>query len=56
MLQYPDHKPVASIEENSYEMGEVAARLLFKMIKDESNNRIKTTQHIQIPCRLVVHK
>ena len=32
LLQYPDHKPLASIEESSYEMGEDAARLLFQMI------------------------
>ncbi len=56
LLQYLDHKPLASIEESSYEMGEEAARLLFKMINDKDNTVIETSQHIQIPCKLVVHK
>ncbi len=56
LLQYLDHKPVASIEENAYEMGEVAARLLFQIIKEENEELSEITQHIQIPCKLVVHK
>ncbi len=56
LLQYLDHKPVASIEENSYEMGEVAARMLFHMINEESNKENEIMQHMQIPCKLVVHK
>jgi LacI family transcriptional regulator len=55
LLQYLDHKPVASIEENAYEMGEVAARLLFHIIKEKNEELSEITQHIQIPCKLVVH-
>ncbi len=55
LLQYLDHKPLASIEESSYEMGEEAARLLFQMI-NEKNDAENETQHIQITCKLVVHK
>ncbi len=55
LLQYLDHKPAASIEENSFEMGAVAARLLFKLMNDES--KVSTTpEHIQIPCKLIVYK
>ena len=56
LLQYLDHKPLASIEESSYEMGEEAARLLFQMINEKADVEIETSQHIQIPCKLVVHK
>ncbi|HZH97265.1 MAG TPA: LacI family DNA-binding transcriptional regulator [Flavisolibacter sp.] len=56
LLQYLDHKPIASIEESSYEMGEAAADLLFRMIKAESIDLADVKQQIQIPCKLVVHK
>lgn len=55
LLQYLDQKPLASIEESSYEMGEAAAQLLFKMMNE--NIEVNSLyQHIQIPCKLVVHK
>lgn len=55
LLQYLDHKPLASIEESSYEMGEAAAQLLFKMMNE--NFEVNSAhQHIQIPCKLVVHR
>jgi DNA-binding LacI/PurR family transcriptional regulator len=56
LLQYLDHKPLASIEERSYEMGEEAARLLFQMINEKNDLENAASQHIQIPCKLVVHK
>lgn len=57
LFRYLDHKPVASIEESSYEMGEEAARLLFQIIKREDEPlHPRTAQHIQINCKLVVHK
>jgi DNA-binding LacI/PurR family transcriptional regulator len=56
LFQYLDHKPVASIEESSYEMGEEAARLLFQVIKNGDGISNRTAQHVQIHCRLVVHK
>lgn len=54
LFQYLDHKPTASIDENSYEIGVAAARLLFQVIKEENDPPV--AQHIQIPCKLVVHK
>ncbi|MEO5947222.1 MAG: LacI family DNA-binding transcriptional regulator [Chitinophagaceae bacterium] len=54
LFQYLDHKPVASIEESSFEMGEEAARLLFRIIKEEENTE-NAPQHLQIHCKLVVH-
>lgn len=56
LFRYLDHKPVASIEESSYEMGEEAARLLFRFIKEEDFLTSRPAQHIQIHCKLVVHK
>lgn len=56
LFRYLDHKPVASIEESSYEMGEEAARLLFRIIKEEDSMMTRAAQHIQIHCKLVVHK
>ena len=56
LFRYLDHKPVASIEENSYEMGEEAARLLFQFIKEEDYIEYTSVHHIQIHCKLVVHK
>lgn len=55
MFQYLDHKPVASIEENSYEMGEEAARLLFQIIKEVEIIQPRTAKHIQVNSKLVVH-
>jgi Transcriptional regulators len=51
LLQYMDHKPVAVIDENSFEMGRKAAELLFKIIREESTG----SQHIQTPCKLIVY-
>lgn len=55
LFQYLDHKPVASIEESSYEMGEEAARLLFQIITEQDPGQIKTPQHIEIHCKLLIH-
>jgi DNA-binding LacI/PurR family transcriptional regulator len=56
LFPYLDHKPVASIEESSYEMGEEAARLLFGFIKEEDPLTTRPAQHIQIHCKLVFYK
>ena len=57
LFQYLDHKPVASIEESSYEMGEEAARLLFEIIKkNDEPLHARVNQHIQINCKLVIHQ
>lgn len=55
LFQYLDHKPIASIEESSYEMGEEAARLLFKIMKDKETQHVRIVQHIQLHCKLQVH-
>ena len=55
-LKYLDHKPKASVEEDSLEMGKQAAKLLFQMINEEMNMESEKPQNIQIPCKLVVHK
>ncbi len=56
LLQYLDHKPIASIEESSYEMGEEAARMLFQIINQQNGKQKQAEQHILIPCKLVEHK
>ena len=55
LFEYLDHKPLASIEENSYEMGEETAKLLFKLIKEEMPSLNRTAQHKEIQHELVVH-
>jgi DNA-binding LacI/PurR family transcriptional regulator len=53
LFEYLDHKPIASIEESSFEMGEEAARLLFHIMRQEDR---QAAQHVQIRSNLVVHK
>ena len=56
LFDYLDHKPVASIEENFYEVGKQAAELLFQMIKGEDPSLNNRPQNIEIPCKLVIQK
>jgi LacI family transcriptional regulator len=56
LIRHLDHKPAASVEENSYEMGEEAARLIFQHIHSEDSGNPVSIKKIQIPCRLVIHK
>jgi len=56
LIRHLDHKPAASIEENSYEMGEEAARLIFQHIHSEDSGNPVSIKKIQIPCKLVIHK
>jgi DNA-binding LacI/PurR family transcriptional regulator len=55
LFQYLDHKPVASIEENSYLMGLEAAQLLFRNIDMEESDEKEISHHIKVPGQLVVH-
>ncbi len=55
LFQYLDHKPIASIDENSYEMGEAAARLLFQLMQEKSPEQPLPAQHIKIKGKLLVH-
>jgi LacI family transcriptional regulator len=55
LLQYLDHKPSASIEENSYAMGLEAAQLLFRNINLQESEEKEISHHIKVPCKLVIH-
>ncbi len=55
LFEYLDKKPIASIEENFYEVGKQAALLLFQMINEENQDQYKAPKNIQIPCKLIVH-
>lgn len=55
LFQYLDHKPLASIEENSYQMGFEAAQLIFRNINAKPFEEKEVSNHIQVPFRLVIH-
>ena len=55
LFNYLDNKPVASIEENFYEVGKQAALLLFQMIHEEELYQDEAPKNIEIPCKLIVH-
>ncbi|WP_394344726.1 LacI family DNA-binding transcriptional regulator [Chitinophaga rhizosphaerae] len=54
ILDYLDHKPAASIEESSHEMGLEAAMQLFSRIREREGAE-QSARSIQLPCKLVVH-
>jgi LacI family transcriptional regulator len=56
LLQYLDQKPIASVEENSYQIGFEAAKLLLKNINLPETEIKKMAEHIKLPCKLVIHK
>lgn len=56
LFDYLDHKPIASIEENFYEVGKQAAILLFQIINEENHNQSEDSKNIEIPCKLMIHK
>lgn len=55
MFQYLDHKPMASIDENSYQIGYEAAKLLLAQIKAKESGENNQASHISIPCKLILH-
>lgn len=55
LFDYIEKKPVASIQENFYEVGKQAAILLFRMINDEKADPDQEPKNIEIPCELIVH-
>lgn len=55
LFKYLDHKPLASIEENSYKIGLEAAQLLFKNINLKEDEEQRISYHIKVPCRLIIH-
>lgn len=56
LFEYLDNKPIASIEEDFYEIGKQAALLLFEMINTENLNPNTNCKNIKIPCKLIIHK
>ena len=56
LFDYLEHKPVASIVEDFYEVGKQAAQLLFRMINKEEDAEKDNCGKIEIPCKLIVHK
>ncbi|HEY8659834.1 MAG TPA: LacI family DNA-binding transcriptional regulator [Hanamia sp.] len=56
LFDYLDHKPIASIEEDFYEVGKQATRLLFQMINEENVIQKEDYGKIEIPCKLIIHK
>ncbi|MFN2440428.1 MAG: hypothetical protein ABR503_14590 [Chitinophagaceae bacterium] len=55
LFQYLDHKPAASIEENSFAMGMEAAQLVFRNIALQESEEKEISHHIKVPCKLVIH-
>ncbi len=55
LFEYLDHKPIASIQEDFYEVGRKAANLLFKMINEENTNDNNSPVNTEIPCKLIIH-
>lgn len=54
LFDYIDHKPLASIDEDFFEVGKQAAILLFNEMK-ATEEQVETPQNIQIPCKLIMH-
>ncbi len=55
LLQHLDHKPAASIDENSYQMGVKAAQRIFRNIQLKESGEDYPPCFIRVPCTLVVH-
>lgn len=53
LIKYLDYKPIASIDENSYEMGIEAANLIFKKIEMGGGATDGEGAHIKVPSKLV---
>lgn len=55
LIKYLDHKPAASIDENSFGMGVEAASLIFKRIEAIEDEPVHEPQFIKVPGKLVQH-
>ncbi len=55
LIQYLDFKPIASIDENSFDMGVKAAELIFNHITRHQNSAERVVQHLKIPCKLIIN-
>ena len=55
LFRYLDHKPIASIEENPYQIGLEAAKLLIKKINFGDTETVKNSHPIVVPSQLIIH-
>ncbi len=55
-FKYLEYKPIASVEEDFYEVGRQAAALLLEMVKEKDPERVDENKNIIIPCRLIRNK
>lgn len=55
LIQYLDDKPLAAIDENSFEMGVKAAKLIFKKIDKDEGDVEESAQQLKIPCTLIMY-
>lgn len=55
-FKYLEYKPIASVEEDFYEVGRQAAALLLDMVKEKDPEQISEHKNIKIPCRLILNK
>jgi LacI family transcriptional regulator len=56
VFDYIDNKPIASIQENFYEVGKQAAIILFQLINEDKPELLRETRNIEIPCELIIHE
>lgn len=56
LFKYLDHKPVASVKEDFYEVGRQAAVWLFEMINEKKPERGMDHKNIKIPCKLIINR
>lgn len=54
-FKYLDYKPIASVQEDFFEVGKQSARLLFEMIQGKRTNQDNKLTHIKIPCKLITN-
>lgn len=55
LFKYLDHKPVASVKEDFFEVGKRAAGLLFEMIRGKKTDHDKRKINVKIPCKLIIN-
>ena len=56
LFKYLDHKPVASVKEDFYEVGRQAAAWLFEMINEKKQEYDRYHKNIKIPCKLIINR
>ena len=56
LFRYLDHKPIASIEENPFQMGKEASSLLIRKINSPEVDSERKTLSVIVPSQLIIHK